>query len=177
LSPNATAQPGAFSPDCRWLIIVSDAVARVWDLAAEDPPARPHVLRGHDEAIMSVAISRDSHWILTVDTDQTARIWDLTAENPGASARILGGGPGLMESMAFSPDSRTIATIGNGTVRIWRWQWDDLVALASQVGRNFDEEEWTYFFPGEPYRKTFPELPIPNRYRAPGKISGGGGFF
>jgi hypothetical protein len=41
------------------------------------------------------------------------------------------------------------------------WQWDDLVALAGQAGRNFDRQEWALYFPAEPYRKTFPNLPVP----------------
>jgi hypothetical protein len=46
-------------------------------------------------------------------------------------------------------------------VQVWRWQWDDLVALAGEVGRNFSQEEWKLYLPGETYRKTFPDLPIP----------------
>jgi hypothetical protein len=29
------------------------------------------------------------------------------------------------------------------------------------VGRNFDRQEWKLFFPAAPYRKTFPDLPVP----------------
>ena len=43
---------------------------------------------------------------------------------------------------------------------VWSWPFDDLVALASDVGRNFMREEWKLYFGDEPYRKTFPELPI-----------------
>jgi hypothetical protein len=30
------------------------------------------------------------------------------------------------------------------------------------VGRNFSAEEWKLYFPGEKYRKTFPDLPGPD---------------
>jgi len=30
------------------------------------------------------------------------------------------------------------------------------------VGRNFSIDEWQLYFPGEPYRKTFAELPKNN---------------
>jgi hypothetical protein len=37
---------------------------------------------------------------------------------------------------------------------------DDLLVLARiTVGRNFSRNEWQLYFPGEKYRKTFPDLP------------------
>jgi hypothetical protein len=39
----------------------------------------------------------------------------------------------------------------------------DLVELArNRVGRNFFADEWQLYFPGQPYRKTFAELPGPD---------------
>jgi hypothetical protein len=46
------------------------------------------------------------------------------------------------------------------TARLWPFQVEDLIDLARiTVGRNFTAEEWKLYFPGEPYRKTFPDLP------------------
>jgi len=40
---------------------------------------------------------------------------------------------------------------------------NDLVDLArTVVGRNFSNDEWQLYFPGEKYRKTFDELPEPD---------------
>jgi hypothetical protein len=64
--------------------------------------------------------------------------------------------------VAISPDGRWILTGSHDkTARAWRWQWDDLVARAGEVGRNFDEQEWKLYFPREAYRMTFPDLPVP----------------
>jgi hypothetical protein len=48
------------------------------------------------------------------------------------------------------------------TTRVWQWQWDDLLALASESGRNFTREEWRRYFSDVPYRKTFADCPIPH---------------
>jgi WD40 repeat protein len=55
---------------------------RLWDLTAEDPAARPVVLRGHEGQVTAMAISPDNHWLVTGSDDSTARLWDLTAEEP-----------------------------------------------------------------------------------------------
>jgi len=109
-----------------------------------------------------VAISPDSRWIVTGSDDRTARIWDLAADDPSESPRVLSGHQGVVNSVAISPDGRWILTWSKDkTVRVWMWRWDELVALASRLGRNFDRQEWNLYFSGEPYRKTFPDLPIP----------------
>jgi hypothetical protein len=56
--------------------------------------------------------------------------------------------------VAISPDK---------TARLWLLQMSDLVGLARTiVGRNFFTDEWQLYFPGEKYRKTFPDLPGPD---------------
>jgi hypothetical protein len=49
------------------------------------------------------------------------------------------------------------------TARLWLIQVNELIDLARvTVGRNFSVDEWQLYFPGEQYRKTFPELPGPD---------------
>ena len=134
--------------------------ARVWDLTAEDSGVNPRVLAGHQDEIWSEAISPDSHWL--VSGSDTVRVWDLTAENPGTNRRVLSGHQAGITSVAISPDNHWLVTGSvDGKLSVWRWQWDDLVTLASSVGRNFTRDEWASHFPGVPYRRTFPDLPIP----------------
>ena len=75
------------SPDSRWLVTGSaDKTARLWDLSAKDPAAKPVVLRGHDGKVIAVGISPDSRWLVTgSDGRRTARRWDLMAKDPAVN--------------------------------------------------------------------------------------------
>jgi WD40 repeat protein len=57
-------------------------------------------------------------------------------------------------------DNRWVVTGSDDkTVRLWLLQVNDLVNLAhTSLGRNFFAEEWQLYFPGQRYRKTFPDL-------------------
>ena len=63
--------------------------------------------------------------------------------------------------MGISPDKHWLVTGSlDNTARLWPLQVIDLIDLARvTVGRNFTVDEWQLYFPGEPYRKTFAELP------------------
>jgi WD40 repeat protein len=108
-----------------------------------------------------VAISADNHWLVTGSEDRTTRLWDLT-KAPAASPVVLYG-EGAVDAVAISADSRWVVTGGKDkTARLWPLQMKDLMDLARfTVGRNFSVEEWNLYFPGEPYQKTFPDLPGP----------------
>lgn len=65
--------------------------------------------------------------------------------------------------MAFSPDGRWLVTVFSKSARLWQMQLDDLLNLARvTAGRNLTPQEWKQFFHGEPYHKTFPDLPAPD---------------
>jgi WD40 repeat protein/serine/threonine protein kinase len=153
----------AFSPDGRTLFTGSaDNTARIWNLTDGDPAATSKILSGHQAIIRNVAVTPDGRWLVTGSDDRTARIWDVAAHNPGVTARILRGHASTVNGLVIAPDSQHIVTWSyDRTVRIWRWKWDDLVELAGAVGRNLDGAEWNEYFPGQPYRKTFRDLPAP----------------
>jgi hypothetical protein len=49
---------------------------------------------------------------------------------------------------------------GRATARVWLWCTQDLIELAClRLTRNLTQEEWKQYLPGEPYRKTCPDLP------------------
>ena len=77
---------------------------------------------------------------------------------------VLRGHEGTIDAVAVSPDSRWVVTgSSDKTARLWLLQMNDLVDLAHIiVGRNFYADEWQLYFPGEKYRKTFPDLPGPD---------------
>jgi len=162
----------AISPDGHWLVTagIYDHTARLWDLSAKDPAANPVVLRGHEGRgvhegrVDAVAISPDGRWLVTGSEDKTARVWDLRAKDPAASAIVLRGHENRVTAVAISPDNRRLVTGSEDkTARLWLLQLNDLIDLARiTVGRNLLADEWQLYFPGEKYRKTFPDLPGPD---------------
>jgi len=70
----------------------------------------------------------------------------------------------VVNAVAISPDNHWVVTGStDNTARLWLLQVDDLIDLARiTAGRNFSADEWGLYFPGEKYRKTFPDLPGPD---------------
>jgi len=94
-------------------------------LTAADPATTSIVLRGHKNRISSVAISADSHWIVTGSYDRTARVWDLTAADPAATSIALRGHERGITKVVISADSRWLVTCSywddneENPVRVW----------------------------------------------------------
>jgi len=117
--------------------------ARLWDLTAADPAASARVLRGHENVIVSTAISPNGRWLVTASWDRTARLWDLTAEDPAASSIVFHGHTDSVTDIAISPESRWLVTAGRDkTVRLLELDVDSLVDRARRLaGRELTPEE------------------------------------
>ena len=156
----------AMSQDSHWLATggPGDRVVRLWNMMHPDPAAAPVVLL-HEGSVSSLAISPDSRWLITGSQDRTVRLWDLGAENPAATPPVLAGVGMPFERLLVSPDSRWLVSGGgNDPTRLWHLRVADLIALARDAaGRNLSPDEWELFFQGQPYRKTFPDLPRPQK--------------
>ena len=77
-------------------------------------------LVGHDDEILSMAISPNGQWLFTGSKDASVRIWNLDAENPGASPRVLRGHEAGIPALAITPDGRWLVTgSSDTTVRMW----------------------------------------------------------
>src|SRR5207248_3185512 len=74
-------------------------------------------LRGHLEAVYSVAFSPDGQRIITGSTDQTAKVWEAGS---GQELLTLKGHSGWIGSVAFSPDGQRIVTgSSDQTAKVW----------------------------------------------------------
>ena len=74
-------------------------------------------LRGHLDAVTSVAFSPDGRRILTGSNDGTAKVWNAAS---GKELVTLKGHRGAVACAAFSPDGRRIATAStDGTAKVW----------------------------------------------------------
>jgi Flp pilus assembly protein TadD len=77
----------------------------------------PLTLRGHTQAVSSVAYSPDGKQIATGSNDTTARVWDAGS---GAELLVLRGHTSFLISLVYSPDGSRIATTDSGKrVSVW----------------------------------------------------------
>lgn len=75
----------------------------------------PSMLRGHTQAVRSVAFSPDGRFIVSGANDGIAILWDTVSRKP---QRHLNPG-GLVASVAFSPDGRQIVTAVDTVAILW----------------------------------------------------------
>jgi WD40 repeat protein len=119
----------AISLDNRWLVTGGgksevgdrqDTTAKLWRLNPQGSTTTPIILPGHTADIAAVAISADSHWVVTASADTTARLWDLTATNPATTAIVLHGHTEPLTALAISADSHWLVTASaDTTARLW----------------------------------------------------------
>jgi WD40 repeat protein len=111
----------ATSPDNHWLIAASGNAAYLWDLTDPNPAITMLEMAGHDNAVSSVHVSRDSRWLVTVGFDGTARLWSLDDPQPRAAPVLLHHYWGGISAMAASADSQWLVTRSlAGSAHLWR---------------------------------------------------------
>ena len=101
-------RPDGLSPE------VGDKTAKVWEAASGRELL---TLRGHSDAIWSVAFSPDGQRIATASDDGTARVWEAAS---GKELVKFKGHTASIRSVAFSPDGqRTVTGSYDQTAKVW----------------------------------------------------------
>jgi WD40 repeat protein len=114
----------------------------------------------YDGEIADVALGPEGN-LLALAIGPTAQIFDVTTRD----RRVIIDAGGLehlpVEALFFSPGGRYLGTgRSDGVVQIWPLETSDLVEkVRSRLHRNLTTDEWNRYLPGQPYRKTFAELP------------------
>lgn len=105
---------GQFSPDSKWLAVVSDRVVHIIDVASR---TGVRILRGHETTVGALAFSADSSRLLTGSDDRSAAVWDVET---GRIVAVYKGHPGPVRLVAYSPDGKRVATGSSDPfVRVW----------------------------------------------------------
>ncbi|KAF8883655.1 WD40-repeat-containing domain protein [Gymnopilus junonius] len=75
------------------------------------------ILRGHTNAVFSVAFSPDSKLVASGSWDATIRLWNAET---GAAVQVLIGHMAAVRSVAFSPEATlVVSTSDDRTIRVW----------------------------------------------------------
>ena len=118
--------PLLFTPDSHFLVITEGATIQMLDL--HDRSAAPLILRGHEQAITTLALSPNGRWLAAGSLDQSIRLWDVE-KAPALSfptSIALRGHEGTVfgiQSIGFSSNGHwLISSSGDGIPRLWDMQ-------------------------------------------------------
>jgi WD40 repeat protein/energy-coupling factor transporter ATP-binding protein EcfA2 len=158
-------ETAGFSSDDHWLITGGDDTVRLWDLTAPRPADTLTISLGERSSVdfADVITRPDGPWLVTADENGTSYIWAPRAKGPGVEPVVLPIFGSPLTAVVINADGRRVTTMDEvPTATFWEIPEDGLMEAARRaVGRNLSHAEWTEFFPGQPYRETFPNLPVP----------------
>ncbi len=103
-----------FSPDSKHLAVASSVGIWLYDAATFQEIA---LIKGHTDAVRSVAFSPDGQTLASGSRDETIQLWDTRI---GRHLRTLAGHTDGVLSVAFSPNGQTLASGSRDeTIRLW----------------------------------------------------------
>ena len=157
LSQGEPASALGFSPDGEDLVVGYWGGSLVRWQYQEDSAQGSLPWEGQQTGIWSLAISPDGKTLVSGSPDQTIRVFDLETRQPIGGP--LTGSTAAVTALAFHPgDGFLYAGEAGGGIARWDFDLTSWIRRACELaGRNFYEEEWDVFFPGERYRPTCPQ--------------------
>jgi WD40 repeat protein len=93
-----------FTPDGKLVTGAGDGVIRLWDPATAKEVRR---LRGHEGAVLSLALSADGRTLASGGQDRTVRVWDLAS---GKELRRHQEHRLEVAALAISPDGKRLVS-------------------------------------------------------------------
>ena len=125
----------------------------------------PHLnifLHGHQSSVESVCFSPDGKTLASGSHEII--LWDVANRQPVGEP--LTGHTDSVESVCFSPDGKLLASgSSDDTIILWDVDLGSWKNRARRIAnRNLTRAEWKQYLGDEPYRKTFPDLPVPEEW-------------
>jgi WD40 repeat protein len=111
-----------------------------------------------NKSLDHMIFSPDGHLVAANDGEGAILLWDVAQRHP-LPVTIKG----ACNTLAFSRDGERLISISQfGEVEFHDLRLSTWQALACQrANRNLTRAEWEQYLPGEPYRPTCPDLPVP----------------
>jgi WD40 repeat protein len=118
-------------------------------------------------SINAIAFSADRTVLATGSDDGMARVWKiligvelvrLALGSPVGAVAFTGAGD---DQLITNAEQLGPGAVIGGHVRKWPWRAADVLAYSRRgLNRNMTTQEWRRYLGDEPYRKTFPDLPV-----------------
>ncbi len=160
----------AFSPDGTTLAVGGqewpqgaereDGSIRIWDISTRKLKGEP--LLGDKGTVNSVAFSADGKTLVSGAGFGIIRLWDVPSYRELGALQAY---KNYVSNIAVSRHGKTLASAGDdGAIILWdidasSWQR----RACSVANRNLSCDEWREYLGSEPYQKTCPALPGPEK--------------